>query len=215
LQAKNAEGRLMTKPRLSMILALAVCLGTTALAQKHEIAVTSGALRVGDRDIDLPRPGLLRTGTGFSYQINYARRFFNARVASLYFEFPLVVTPRTEIEASNALLPRSYSSIFFTPGIKLKLVPGSKYSPYGLGGIGYARFNSSDTLLDEGPNTGDRNANRAVFNYGIGLDVKVFPYVSLRGEVRDLYSGNPEFNSEVIGDRQHNTLISAGIVIRF
>jgi opacity protein-like surface antigen len=198
-----------------MILALLFCLAGPAFAQRHEVAVTSGVLSVGDRDIELPRPGLLRTGTGFSYQINYAQRFFDGRVASLYFEFPLVVTPRTEIEASNALLPRSYSSIFFTPGIKLKLLPGSKYSPYGMAGVGYARFNSSGTLLDDQPNTEDRRANRAVFNYGIGLDVKVFPYVSLRGEVRDLYSGNPKFNSEVIGDRQHNTLISAGIVLRF
>ena len=200
---------------LSAILFVILLSAGAALAQKHEIAVTSGALKSGDHDIILPDPGFLRTGTGFTFEISYAQRFFDARVASLYFEVPLVVTPRTEIDSSNALSPRSYSSIFITPGLKLKLVPGLKYSPYAVAGVGYARFNESTTSVDNEPNPGDRGTNRAVFNFGGGLDVRVFPFVSLRGEVRDFYSGTPQFNAELIGDRQHNFLVSAGVVFRF
>ena len=186
-----------------------------AIAQKHEISVTSGALRAGDHDIILPDPGFLRTGTGLTFEISYAGRLFDARVASLYFEVPLVVTPRTEIDSSNALSPRSYSTLFITPGIKLKLAPGFKYSPYAVAGAGYAHFNESTTSVDNLPNTGDRGTNRAVVNFGGGLDVRVFPFVSLRGEVRDFYSGTPAFNAELLEDRQHNFLVSAGVVFRF
>ena len=200
---------------LSAILFVMLTGASAALAQKHEIGVTSGALKAGDHDIILPNPGFLRLGTGLTFEISYAQRFFDARVASLYFEVPLVVTPRTEIDSSNVLSPRSYSTVFITPGIKLKLVPGLKYSPYAVAGVGYAHFNESTTSVDDLPNTGDRGTNRAVLNFGGGLDVRVFPYVSLRGEVRDFYSGTPQFNSELIGDRQHNFLVSAGVVFRF
>ena len=73
--------------KLSAILFVILASAAAALAQKHEIAITSGALRTGDHDIILPNPGFLRTGTGFTYQVSYAQRFFDARVAALYFEF--------------------------------------------------------------------------------------------------------------------------------
>ncbi len=209
------KGLACSTVKLSAILFVILVSATVSLAQKHEIAVTSGALRTGDHDIILPNPGFLRTGTGFTYQVSYAQRFFDARVAALYFEIPLTVTPRTEIDSSNALSPRSYSTVFITPGIKLKLLPGSKYSPYGVVGVGYARFNESETSVNNEPNPGDRGTNRAAVHIGGGLDVRVFPFVSLRGEVRDYYSGKPEFNAELLGDRQHNFMVSAGIVFRF
>lgn len=160
-------------------------------------------------------PGRLRTGTGLTYQVSYSQRFLNARLAALYYEFPFTGTPRTEIETSNALSPRSYSSFFITPGIKLKLLPGLRYSPFVAAGIGYARFNESETRIDNQPNTGDRGTNRAAYTIGGGLDVKVFPFLSLRGEVRDFYSGTPRFNTDILDDRQHNFLVSTGLVIRF
>ena len=106
----------------SAILFLVLLSANAALAQRHEISVTSGALRTGDHDIILPNPGFLRTGTGLTFEVSYAQRFFDARVASLYFEVPFVVTPRTEIDSSNALSPRSYSTIFITPASHLPLL---------------------------------------------------------------------------------------------
>jgi opacity protein-like surface antigen len=201
--------------RLVLILAI-ICLSAgPAFAQKHEVAFTSGGLKIGDRDFDLPRPGRLRFGTGFTYQFNYARRFFDGKLAALYFEFPLAGTPRTKVEVSNALSPRSYSSIFFTPGIKLKLLPGLKYSPYVMAGAGIARFNESDTLTNEQPNTEQGSNTDSVFNFGVGIDVRVFSILSIRGEVRDYYSELPPLNVRALRDRQHKTLISAGFSLRF
>jgi opacity protein-like surface antigen len=186
-----------------------------ALAQKHELAFTSGGLKIGERGFDLPSPGRLKFGTGFTYEINYARRFFDGKIAALYVEFPFAGTPRTKVDSTNVLSPRSYSSVFFAPGVKLKLLPGAKYSPYALMGVGLARFNESATRINNQPNTDQTSKVDAVFDFGAGIDVHVFSILSIRGEVRDFYSELPPLNVNALRDRQHNALISAGFVLRF
>ena len=203
--------------RLKLVFVLGVMLfgSQSALAQKHEVAFTSGGLKIGERDFDLPQPGFLRFGTGFTYELNYSRRIFDARIAALYFEVPFAGTPRTKVKTTNALSPNTYSSIFFTPGIKLKLLPGGKYSPFAVMGGGLAHFRESDTTIDNQPNPDRRSTTDAVFAFGFGLDVKVRSILSIRGEVRDFYSELPPLNVRALRDRQHNALISAGIVLRF
>lgn len=203
------------RAKLLLSLASILLFAISASAQKYEVSVSVGGMGTGERDIVLPVPGIIDVNNGLAYQVNFTQRFFNAQLASLHFEFPITVTPRREIDSSNVLSPRSYSTLFITPGIKLKLLPGAGISPYAVAGVGYARFNSSDFLVNDQPNPGDRSVNRAVFDFGGGLDFKVLPYISVRGEVRDFVSGNPRLNSEFIANRQHNLLISGGIVLRF
>jgi hypothetical protein len=45
--------------------------------------------------------------------------------------------------------------------------------------------------------------------------VRVVSILSIRGEVRDFYSDLPPLNVRALSERQHNALISAGIVLRF
>jgi len=184
-------------------------------AQKHEFAFTSGGLKIGERGFDLPEPGFIRFGTGFTYEIGYARRFFDAKLASLYFEAPLAGTPRTKVKTTNALSPDSYSSIFFTPGIKLKFLPGGKYSPFATVGIGFSHMRESDTTVDNQPNPNPDSETNGVFAFGFGLDVKVISRLSIRGEVRDFYAEWPPLNVRARNDRQHVALISGGVVLRF
>jgi opacity protein-like surface antigen len=203
--------------KLRALLTLAAVLSTAslAMAQENEIAFTSGGLKIGERGFDLPRPGFIKFSTGLTYQINYARRFFDGKIAALYFEVPFAATPRTKVKTDNLLSPRSYSSIFFTPGIKLKLLPGRKYSPYAMAGVGLAHMRESETRINDQPNADRTTGTEAVFDFGFGLDIRLVSVVSLRGEVRDFYSELPPLNVRALRDRQHNALISAGIVIRF
>ena len=90
------------KLRVILIAATMLLIGQTAFAQKHEIAFTSGGLKIGERGFDLPQPGFLSFGTGFTYEINYARRLVDARLAALYFEIPLAGTPRTRTAGPRA-----------------------------------------------------------------------------------------------------------------
>src|SRR5882724_5732723 len=131
------------RPRVILMLTAILLIGQSTFAQKHEVAFTGGGLKVGERGFDLPQPGFLRFSTGFTYELGYARRLIDARIAALYFEVPLAGTPRTKIKTTNALSPSSYSSIFFTPGLKVKLLPGAKYSPFATMGVGLAHFKES------------------------------------------------------------------------
>lgn len=201
--------------RILLILGVTMLGAQSANAQKHEFAFTSGGLKIGERGFDLPRPGFLKFGTGFTYELSYARRLLDAKVAALYFEVPLAGTPRTKVTTTNALSPRSYSSIFFTPGVKLKFLPGARYSPFAVIGGGLAHFRESDTTIDDQPNPNRTTNTEAVFAFGFGLDVKVRSILSIRGEVRDFYSDLPPLNVRALSERQHNALTSAGIVLRF
>ncbi|HEV8485775.1 MAG TPA: hypothetical protein VGV87_19685 [Blastocatellia bacterium] len=205
----------MMKARLALAVFLLLSGSQAASAQKHEGAFLAGGLKTGEHGFVLPRPGFIRTGAGLTYQLNYSSRFFDGKAALLYFEFPLVVTPTRDLNASNVALPSSYSSLFFTPGIKLKLLPGLKWSPYAFAGVGVARLTASDTQTDGLPNIADRTKIRGAYDFGGGVDVKVFPHLSLRGEVRDFYSGTPSLNVTQLKSWQHNYMVSAGLVVRF
>ncbi len=57
------------KLRVILVLTVVLLIGQSAFAQKHEIAFTSGGLKIGERGFDLPQPGFLHFSTGFTYEI--------------------------------------------------------------------------------------------------------------------------------------------------
>jgi hypothetical protein len=201
-------------PSIAVVLFILLGAGS-ASAQKHEVSFLFGAISTGDKDFFLPTPGQFRVGHGLTYTAGYATRLVDAKLAALYLEIPLVATPSTDINSSNALAPRNYASLFITPGVKLKLLPGGDFSPYAFIGGGYARFSESETLLNGQSNTGARGTNRGAVDFGGGIDVRLFPYISVRGEVRDFYSGTPRLNVDLVKDKQHNVVVSGGLVLRF
>jgi hypothetical protein len=61
------------------------------------------------------------------------------------------------------------------------------------GGLGYFKENST-LESGVGANPGKTGATTGIFQFGAGLDVKLFSRVSVRGEVRDFFSGVPQPN---------------------
>jgi hypothetical protein len=118
--------------------------------------------------------------------------------------------PLTSIPA--ALSPGNYSALFFAPGVKVKLAPSFPVSPFFVAGGGFARFSKSSQLAAL---SGERTTTTGVFDIGGGLDWKIFPHLSVRGELRDFYSGNPRLTLSTLGQRQHNLVATAGLVLRF
>ena len=49
--------------------------------------------------------------------------------------------------------------------------------------------------------------------FGGGTDVPVWRWLAVRLEARDFYSGNPSFNTPVVGGGQHNVVLGGGLVI--
>jgi opacity protein-like surface antigen len=202
---------------LPALLLLVFAFAPAVFAQEHELAFVVGRLKPSDRSLSLnPVQTAEAAFSGAAtYQINYSNRVVNGEVASLHFELPVIVAPRTGVKSDNFLLPRTYSTLIFTPGLKLKVFPGGGFSPYVVSGIGLGRFSASDTNINGSPNTGDRTNTNFVFNFGGGVDLNVLGPLSIRGEVRDFMTGTPSFNTPFLNDRQHNLYVGAGIVLRF
>jgi opacity protein-like surface antigen len=186
-------------------------------AQQNELALLIGRMKPSDRSLSLnPAPAIDATFDGaLTYQINYANRVVNGEVASLHLELAVTGVPRTGVRSDNFLLPRTYSTLIFTPGLKLKAFPGGGFSPYVVAGAGVGRFSLSDTNIAGGPVPGDGSNTSFVFTYGGGVDLNILGPLSVRGEVRDYLAGTPNFGALTLNERQHNLFIGAGIVLRF
>lgn len=204
-----------TKVFMTLLFLFALAGISFAQDQKNEVGLLLGALSTGSREIRLPTLSTADINSGITYQASYGRRLVDGKVAALYGEVVFAATPLQEVQSTNITIPRDYASLFLTPGLKIKFLPSLRVSPYVAAGGGYARFAESEFRTNNQPNTGQRGTNRGVFNYGGGVDIRVFRFLSLRGEVRDFVSGNPNFNSPFLSNRQHNVLTSGGFVLHF
>jgi hypothetical protein len=176
-----------------------------ALAQKVELAIGAG----GYFPVNL-------TGVGNAAAIegSAAYRIASVPLLSAYVEVPVVATFDTDFSARlgpgfGPTFRGSYSALFVAPGLRLKFAPGFFLSPWIAVGGGLAHFSGNSGL------SGSVTTNTGVFDYGGGLDWKIAPYLSARGEVRDFYSGGLGFNFANFNQRQHNIVATAGLVLRF
>jgi hypothetical protein len=67
--------------------------------------------------------------------------------------------------------------------------------------------------LSNGQNETDKFLNRGVFDYGGGLDFRLYRFIDLRAEVRDFLSGNPDL--ALNSSTQHNVVASGGVILHF
>lgn len=191
---------------------IALFLGATSVAaQRHEVGLTAGIMKPGESGLSLVGSDL---GNSFAFQIDYSARVLSMGIAAMYLDVPLALATKTNFETSNAFSLRSYSSLFFTPGFKLKLLPSRSVSPYVVAGIGFARLNPSAERINGNP-VGDNAKVDNAYSIGGGVDIKVAPRFSIRGEVRDYNTGTPDFEANLLKKRQHNLFATGGVVIRF
>ena len=180
----------------------------TAAAQKVDLALTVGAYH--------PVNNSYSTDTAFAIEGNFGYQVFSVPFIGLYFEVPVAGTLDSTVPVSSLTSAGTYSSLFVTPGLRLKFAPGFFLSPYVATGGGLARYTRSASQTPAGSS---RTVNKGVWDIGGGIDMKVAPFLSLRGEVRDFYSGSPELSiNQVTGtfdQRQHNIVGTAGVVVRF
>ncbi|HEX2330416.1 MAG TPA: hypothetical protein VHN74_16955 [Candidatus Angelobacter sp.] len=188
-----------------------VCLN--AHAQKNELALVAGGKIT-------PTVGSTATGnqtdfsTSFAFEANYAAQLVHVPFVALHLEFPFVASPSTDITSSNAVAVKSYNSIFFTPSLRLKFVPGSPISPWISAGGGISHFNPGSTT-QAGTSVNTASTTKSAVQGGAGLDfhIPMVP-IALRFEARDFYTGIPNLNTLDIKVR-HNILVGGGVVLRF
>lgn len=185
----------------SSVLFCLLLAGASANAQSNDVALTGGGYLAASNPLNL--------GVAWALEGTYAHQLKSVPLVSTSAELPVAGSFHSPIPTLSGLTPTSgYSSLFITPGVRLRLAPSFPISPYLSAGIGYARFNS--TLL-----SGATSANgSAAFDIGGGLDLKILPFISIRGEIRDFNSGGLGLETLAFG-RQNNLFLTIGLAVRF
>ena len=209
----------MSLNRLAVAVTVSVCIFIArASAQKNQLSVLIGRTFISDQTIkgSTTTDNKLRFGDGLTFEVNYARSVWTANQLSLALEIPLVLNPDEDLHAALPVrVPEDYKSYFITPGARLNIFSSSAVSPWLSVGGGFGHFSENSNLLFGGKNPGKTGTTTGVFQFGGGLDVRLFRKYSLRGEVRDFWSGVPQTNVTTDRSRQHNLFVGAGLVRHF
>jgi hypothetical protein len=178
----------------------------------NELAFTLGGIPPLSRSTSQETFNL---GSGVALGVNYGRRLVAGNLLALYGEVGLLASPLRDVSSNVNTATANFASLYITPGVRLKFFPTSALSPYIAVGGGYADYEQSTTLLNGQPNPASRQVARGVFDFGAGIDLRIFKWVALRGEARDYFTGAPAYNLAGITGGQHNVQISGGFVLRW
>ncbi|HET9281101.1 MAG TPA: hypothetical protein VFR24_03960 [Candidatus Angelobacter sp.] len=204
--------------RQLLFMAVIACVSTAAVAQSVEVPLVAGGTVTSDatqafRPVTIPGNSTIINSTRQIFvQSGVALRWTNLKVGDLYFELPLAGVPSQQISAGSP--PTTFdhlSTIFLTPGIRFKLRPVSRISPWVSAGVGWARYSSEIHGV----------TNKGAVQFGGGVDFKTkMPALSVRAEVRDFLTGEPNFGlvpprTGSAGLHRHNVMPGAGIVLHF
>jgi len=118
-------------------------------------------------------------------------------------------------QSQNAI--GEYAFIFLTPHVRVKFHPDGVFSPWLSFGGGYARF--LESVPPAAPSF-QRGTNTGTLVFGGGIDSPTIVHVlkipiGFRVEVRDFYSGVPNYNQKITGNLQNNLAFTGGLLIRF
>src|SRR5260370_35996571 len=119
-----------------VVFSLILVVSLSAAAQKSEVGIVAGGKMTSDGTS--PVTGKTTVNTAFAFEVNYATQLISLKAAALELNIPLLAVPTSEINTSNLFTAKSYSSIYLTPGVRLRL--GTVLSPYVEAGGGFVRF---------------------------------------------------------------------------
>jgi len=197
----------------TLLFIAAATITAPARAQNQELTFSLGGIPGQARSFS-SSSGTSQISADHSLGVNYGHRVLGAKFTALYGEVEFVALPNRAVTSATAVVPHDYASLYLTPGVRLKFFPSSRLSPWGAIGGGYALYEES-AQLSNGQNTTNRFLNRGVFDYGGGLDYRLFRFIGWRGEIRDFFSGNPNLNNALSAGTQHNVVANGGIILRF
>jgi opacity protein-like surface antigen len=204
------------------ILIVVTLLGASAVAQdeKNEIGGIIGRNFVSDQGIQNATyfDPIIHAGEGLSFEGEYARRLFVTPLFAISAEGLLMYDHEEKLNAGAygfAVVPQAYKELFVAPAVRFSLFPTNAVSPWASVGAGFGHISESADLDYGGANPG-KSTTSAAIEGGCGLDVAVWKKLSMRGEFRDFWSGEPDFPLAPTGKtRQHNFFVGGGAYWRF
>jgi opacity protein-like surface antigen len=157
----------------------------------------------------------LQFGRALTHQATFAWRVWRSDHAGLSIEVPFLASPAFEVTTPSNSLPKEYASLYLTPGVRVAVPVGGPISAFGAIGAGYARYSESRLRRDGSPNPSQQDTNTGALGFGGGVDVKAWPWLGFRGEIRDVYTGARRFSIPTPSPSVHNVVVSGGLVLRF
>jgi opacity protein-like surface antigen len=210
----------MSEKRLLIaVLAALTALAASAAAQdeKNELTGIVGRTFISDQGIKgatFFNP-FIRSGKGLTFEVNYARHVLVHSIYSVSGEVVAAYNPDEDLNSGGDVVPIDYSALYITPAVRANLFPTTAISPWVSFGVGFAHFSQNGALIYGGTNPGKSTTTSAI-QAGLGLDVKIFSRFSVRGQVRDFWTGEPDFPLAPTGKtRQHNYFVGGGIIWHF
>ena len=205
------------------VLLLVTTLGASAVAQdeKNEVGGMLGRIFISDQGIKGATyfNPTIHSGEGTTFDIEYARRIIVTPIYSLSGEVLFAYNPDEDLNAGvtgNAVVPTDYKQLFITPAARVNLFPTTAVSPWVSFGAGFSHISQSKALVFGGNTNPGTSSTSAAVEMGVGLDVKVWRKLSLRGGLRDFWAGEPNFPLAPTGkSRQHNFFVGGGAFWRF
>lgn len=198
------------------VLALVMNVAVAAYAQRNDVSGTIGRTFISDQGVigsNLPDNNI-HFGNGLTFEANYGRRLVDAEAFAVVVEIPAIFNPNQKLHFGGFDTPGSFASYFVTPSARLHLFPHTSLSPWVSFGGGLGHFSMSSRLESGQPNPTGSTTTGAL-QLGAGLDVRILDSVYLRGDVRELWSGEPALNVNTGKSRYYNLYAGGGLSFRF
>lgn len=206
-------------PLLALFLALVL---QAQAQQKNEVglvigATTSPALGLASGSSVIAPTQNLTFGSSLALGAEYDRRL-NSGSTAFYVGVDFLASPLdVKLNQPQAGISPEYAHVFLTPHVRVKFNSDGALKPWLLFGGGYARFRESvptrASNFRAGTNTGS-------LEFGGGVDtapiVHVFRIpIGFRLEIRDFYSGTPNFNAQLDSRRLNTVTYTGGLLLKF
>jgi len=186
--------------------------------EKNEIGLVIGAAAAPDRSFSSGGTNSASFGPSLALGAEYDRRLLSGHHAALYGGADFLASP-LDVKVNNPApdVISQYAYVFLTPRVRVKFNPDGGLSPWFSFGGGYARFleKKPTAIPSFVPGT-----STATFLFGGGVDKGTAFHlfripIGFRVEVRDFYSGSPNYNQPVRGNLQNNLVFTGGLLIKF
>jgi hypothetical protein len=208
------------------LLAVFVALVLQAQAQqKNEVglvigATTNPALGLASGSSVVAPTQNLTFGSSLALGAEYDRRLNSGRTA-FYVGVDFLASPLdVKLNQPPAGTSPEFAYIFLTPHVRVKFNADGALKPWLSFGGGYARltpFGQTSPTATAGLKGAN---NTGSFEFGGGVDtapiVHVFRVpIGFRLEVRDFYSGTPNFNAQLDSRRLNTVAYTGGLLLKF
>ena len=195
----------------SKILGAALLFGAVAspaaFCQQHELSILAGATNPSAQ-VGIVSAVSVSAGTSFSVQLDYAYRLKETRSGSLYLELPATRVAKVSVGIQTDRVSAAQSRFFVTPGMRYQFAPGSRISPYAVGGFGLGWFDAVRIAIDPPLSVKVADGVKPAFGLGAGARIRISRGLAFRAEIRDF------IGCGAVSPRNH-MVFQAGFGFRF